>query len=226
MPAACRGRPRSLTSVTSPHLTHGPRVAHARGLVLMLHGGAEHGVQPVGDRSRAWLRSRLMMAQLQRPLRRAGVEVWLLRYRLVGWNHGHAALPSPVPDARWALDQVRRERPDLPVVLLGHSMGARTAVAVADDAQVRGVVGLAPWFPADDPVASLAGKRLAAAHGRRDEITRYDESARFVTSAARVAASATLTDMGDVGHYLLKGLRRWNRFALTESLATLASPDR
>ena len=36
----------------------------------------------------------------------------------------------------------------MPVVLLGHSMGGRTAVAVADDPSVVGVVALAPWLPA------------------------------------------------------------------------------
>ena len=40
------------------------------------------------------------MAQLQRPFHRAGLDVWLLRYRFTGWNHGHQAHPSPVPYAR------------------------------------------------------------------------------------------------------------------------------
>ena len=56
-------------------------------------------------------------------LNRAGASLWLLRYAVRGWNQRVAAPPSPVPDARWALDEVRSELGDVPVVLLGHSMG-------------------------------------------------------------------------------------------------------
>ena len=105
-------------------------------------------------------------------------------------------MSDPVADARWALAEVRRELGDLPVCLLGHSMGARTAVHVADEQHVVGVVGLAPWWPADEPVDALRGKRLVGAHGRRDRITSYRQSARFVARAADVAASAELRDMG------------------------------
>ena len=93
-----------------------------------------------------------------------------------------------------------------PVVLLGHSMGARTAVHVADDAAVRGVVALAPWFP-----PRRAGRRrwpastLVAAHGSRDRITssRGDPRVRRARRA-RSAPTATYVDMGRVGHYMLR----------------------
>ena len=193
-------------------------VARPRGLVLLLHGGAEHGKALVDGKSRSWLRSRLMMLQLQHAFRRRGLSVWLLRYRYVGWNGGTPA-HSPVPDARWALDLVREVHGDVPVVLLGHSMGARTAAAVADDASVTGVVALAPWFPPKEDVGRLAGRVLRAAHGRKDEITSYDATSAFVHRATKQGVDATLTDMGDVGHYMLRALHRWNRFARRETLA-------
>lgn len=199
--------------MSRPHLTRSSPVRDPRGLVLMLHGGAEHDLEPTGSRSRPWQRSRLMMVQLQRPFRRAGLDVWLLRYRFTGWNHGHAEYPSPVPDVRWALDEVRRSHGSLPVVLLGHSMGARTAATVADDRSVHGVVGLAPWFPPDDPVEPLAGKHLVAVHGRADRITNFGATSTFVRRAAAVAASTELVDMGDLGHYMLRGMGRWNEQA-------------
>ena len=126
--------------------------------------------------------------------------------------------PSPVPDARWALDQAAAEHPGVPVVLLGHSMGARTAVHVAGHPAVVGVVGLAPWLEPSDPVDTLAGKHLVAGHGSRDKITSARMTRSYVERAGQVAASARFVDMGHLGHYMLHKPRRWNRFALESTL--------
>ncbi len=204
----------------SPGLTHAPVVA-PRGVVLMLHGGADRGTKPVDERSLSWQRSRRMMREIEDDLNVAGVAVTLLRYRVKGWNAHRGVMPSPVPDARWALEQVKASYPDTPIVLLGHSMGARTAVAVADDPLVAGVVALAPWFPRGEPVEALTGSVLHAAHGRKDRITSARATADFVARAARVGAEAHFHDMGRVGHYMFRAAGRWNEFAVTRSLALL-----
>ncbi|MGZ4438059.1 MAG: alpha/beta hydrolase [Nocardioidaceae bacterium] len=206
----------------SPSLTRRDVDGRPRGLVLMLHGGKADGLGEVGDGSASWRRSRWMMDQIGNRLGDAGVAVWLLRYAHRGWNARVAFPPSPVPDARWALDQVRHAHGDVPVVLLGHSMGGRTAVAVADDASVTGVVALAPWLPADEPRTPLAGKRLAAAHGRSDKITSARQTRAFVEHAAGIAASAEFHDMGRVGHYMFRRIAAWNEFAASRSLALLS----
>jgi len=207
--------------MSSPSLLRRDPATAASGLVLMLHGGRANGLTQVDDRSASWRRSRWMMGHIEDRLHAAGVGLWLLRYQVRGWNAGAAAQPSPVPDARWALDQVRAQLGPLPVVLLGHSMGARTAVAVADDPSVNGVVALAPWLPADEPVRPLAGKHLAAAHGRTDKITSARQTEAFVRRAGSVAASTEFADLGRVGHYMFRRIARWNDFAATRSLAFL-----
>ncbi len=202
----------------APCLTRRDPAGTPDGLVLMLHGGKAHGHSPVGDRSASWRRARWMMGQIGGDLQRTGLAVWLLRYGVSGWNDPAA---SPVPDVRWALEEVRHAHGEVPVVLLGHSMGARAAVAAADDPTVAGVVALAPWLPADEPVLALAGKRLAAAHGRTDKITSARQTRAFVRRAEQVAASAEFHDMGPVGHYMLRHVAAWNRFARDQARALL-----
>ncbi len=192
-----------------------------RALVLLLHGGKDRSTEPVDNRSASWRR----MAALQRAVtdtaHEAGASTWLLRYRVRGWNGG-----APVTDARWALDEVRREHGGIPVVLLGHSMGGRTAVHVADDPSVVGVVALAPWLSQGETVTGLAGKTLRAAHGSADRITSARATRAYVERARATGADATFTDMGRVGHYMLRRVGAWNDFAAQETLRLVAGPDR
>ncbi|WP_196780853.1 alpha/beta fold hydrolase [Nocardioides sambongensis] len=190
-----------------------------RGIVLLLHGGKPRDPGPVPPRSASVWRMQAMRDAVAPALARHGLASWLLRYDARGWNGG-----APVADARWALDRAREEHPGLPVVLLGHSMGARTGARVADDPAVRGLVALAPWFDSADPVAPLAGKSLVAAHGRRDRITSARMTRAFVVRAGEAGADARFVDMGLTGHYLLHGSRRWARLA-RDAVLTMASAE-
>jgi predicted esterase len=202
-------------------LTIGPEPDDVRAVALMLHGGAERGPDPIDERSLAFRRTRWMTTTISGRLGRAGVQTALLRFQVKGWNAQQAGspAPSPVADARDALAHLRACIPDLPIVLVGHSMGARTAAWVSDEPGVVGVVGLAPWLPPDDPVDALAGKHLVAAHGRRDRITSARATAAYVRRAERVAASARFLDMGALGHYMVAGVRRWNATAVSATLS-------
>ena len=166
-----------------------------------------------------------MRDAIQARIHDAGLSLWLLRFSVRGWNLGVADEPSPVPDARWALQQVEREHPGLPVVLLGHSMGARTAVHAADHPGVVGVVGLAPWLEPGDPVTALTDRHLVAGHGSRDRITSAKMTRKYVDRASDVAASADFVDMGRLGHYMLAHPGRWNRFAVDATLDLLGRAE-
>ncbi|MBU2696913.1 MULTISPECIES: alpha/beta hydrolase [Pimelobacter] len=182
--------------------------ADPRALVLVLHGGADRSTAPLGPRSGAWRRSQALARHLAPTLLADDIGIVVLRYGVKGWNAGVDELPSPVPDARWALDEITAEH-DVPVAIVGHSMGARTGVAVADHPSVRGVVALAPWLPADDPITPLTGKVLRAAHGRLDRITSPRATRKYVERAAAVA-DTEFTDMGPIGHYMLRRVPLWN----------------
>ncbi|WP_439936621.1 alpha/beta hydrolase [Nocardia sp. N13] len=203
--------------MTDPLLTTYDAPGRARAMILVLHGGKPRSQQAIDGRSLSWRRALWLQRDIAARAHESGVGVWSVRYRERGWNGG----VDRTADARWALDEVRAAHGDVPVVLLGHSMGARVAVHVADDPSVRGVVGLAPWWSAQDPVHTLAGRTLRAAHGRRDRITSFGETVRFVERARAVADSAELRDMGPLGHYMLTGAGHWHDVAIASSLDVL-----
>ncbi len=176
-----------------PHLTRYDAGVRPRAVILMLHGGKDRGHEVVDGRSLSWRRTAVMQRDIARSAQEAEVSTWLLRFTHRGWNGGAAR----IADARRALDAVRQELGDVPVCLLGHSMGGRTAVHVADDPSVRGVVALAPWLP---PGESVGGPARQAAV-RRPRQPRPDHlgsraTQAFVRRAAEVAEVAEFRDMG------------------------------
>ena len=104
-----------------------------RGVVLVLHGGTPHSLEPVGTRSGSLWRMQVLRNALQRDVLGAGHALWLLRYARRGWNGGTTR--SPVPDARWALDQVRAAYGDEDAVLVGHGTAWTVLVAALTGAQ-------------------------------------------------------------------------------------------
>ncbi|MFD8452261.1 alpha/beta hydrolase [Streptomyces coelicoflavus] len=189
--------------------------------VLVLHGGRAQS----RSAARPWQLAALRMHPFLRALEAATVrdDVFLgqVRYRSRGWN-GVAA--EPLRDTRRALAELRGLVGDVPVVLLGHSMGGRAALRAADADGVRGVVALAPWCPPGEPVAQLRGRDVLVLHGDRDRVTDPAESAAYVSRARAAGARAGMLLVADGDHAMLRHHAGWHRTA-TAAVAHLLAPE-
>ncbi len=193
--------------------SHLPR--RPQGAVLVLHGGASRsGRPPVSPTQLSVLR----MVPVARRVARAGrgrLAVFRLLNSYRGWDAAH----TPLDDVAWALDEVRRRHGELPVGLVGHSLGGRAALLSGARAGVRSVVALNPWvYPSDD--ADLAGRRVLFVHGADDRVA---DPARAAAVARRIAAT---TDVGFVSvtgarHAMLRHGSLFERAAADFCLATL-----
>lgn len=177
-----------------------------RCMVLVLHGGKVDS----HARSRPWHLSRLRMWHFTWALRRAGrgrgIAVAQVQYRYRGWNGGER---SPVHDARRELLRARREFPDTSVVLVGHSMGGRTAAAIAEDPAVIGIVALAPWWPDGGELDSVRHDQVVRVlHGAADTWTDAGKSRRAVDAARARGVDAVFDEMVG-GHFMIRRARSW-----------------
>lgn len=195
-----------MSNEPTPVLRTGRRV-HAPSLVVLVLGG---GKDASWARSRPWHLAGLRMWPFTFMLRRAGrdISVQQLQYRFRGWN---APDRSPVEDARWALDRIHDQHPDVHVVVVGHSMGGRTAAALIDDPSIVGVVALAPWWPDGTEVDALATDRaLLVVHGSADRWTDPRTSRRATDRAAARGVDARYLSVPG-GHFMLRNPRTWSR---------------
>jgi len=203
--------------VSAPHL----RVlgtSNARAVVLVLHGGQETSTARANRFRPAYLRMLPFARDLAWAGRDDGLAVWALRYRVRGWN-GPAM--DPVLDARWALGEARRRHPGAPVVLVGHSMGARTALWVADDPAVAGVCALAPWTPAGVPVDQLSGRTVLIAHGDQDRVTAPALSLAYGLRAKEVTEATCRFDVRGDTHAMLRRAKEWRLLVRRFTLGVL-----
>ncbi|EWC58317.1 hypothetical protein UO65_6409 [Actinokineospora spheciospongiae] len=203
-----------------PHLTvFDPAPGRGvRAVVLVLHGGRERSRAPVTRHQLAYLRMVPFARDLHRRGADAGVAVWLLKNRYRGWN---APDLDAVRDAEWALERVRAAHGDVPVVLVGHSMGGRVALRVGGDPSVVAVAGLAPWCKPGEPVEQLAGRAVLIAHGVLDRMTDPRLSYDFARRARAVTDRVVRFDVPGEGHAMLRKAGKWTRLVTGFALGAL-----
>jgi dienelactone hydrolase len=191
--------------IMTPGLLDVARPDAARAVTLVLPGGKANSFDVMRGDGLATARMKPFAKRLAKI---DGMGVFVARYRYQGWNEGVA---SPLADARWALEQIQAQYPGSPVVLVGHSMGARVALRCAAQESVAGVVALAPWLPAGEPVSHLSGRTVVMAHGNLDFVTSAAGSLAFARRArAEGAAIGRGKVIGDL-HAMLFRAHLWNR---------------
>ena len=121
--------------------------------VVCVNGGQARDVEGTWSASLEWLAGRL-------STRLPEIAFAEVRYRVKSWKR----LDSCFEDARAAVREVGASR----TMLVGFSMGGAVSIGIADEPGVEGVVGLAPWIPAELDVSRLHGKRLTVFHGALD----------------------------------------------------------
>ncbi|MET9195938.1 alpha/beta fold hydrolase [Streptomyces olivaceus] len=196
------------------------RPARTRAAVLVLHGGRVESRAAARPWQPAALRMRPFLRDLEAATGLDDVFLAQVRYRSRGWN-GVAA--EPLRDTRRALAELHGLVGDVPVVLLGHSMGGRAALRAAGADGVRGVVALAPWCPPGEPVAQLRDRRVLVLHGDRDRITDPAGSAAYVSRARGAGARAGMLVVEDGDHAMLRRHTLWHRTARA-AVAHLTDP--
>jgi dienelactone hydrolase len=191
-----------------------------RGAVIVAHGGTEVSSEPVTPFDLAVLRMVPFELAIRHGLRGAAVAVSRPRYRVRGWNGEQA---SPVADLRAVIDELVTRFGPIPVVLIGHSMGARASFRVAGHPAVTAVAGLAPWLPPTEPVDQLAGRRVLLAHGTADTVTRPAETWAYAERARAITTAATIEVLGGE-HTMLRRAPLWHRLAVDFSRLSLDLP--
>jgi pimeloyl-ACP methyl ester carboxylesterase len=195
-------------------------VTSVRGVVVVAHGGQEVSTAPTSAVQPAVLRMIPVAVAVGHALRGRGVQVRRPRFQVRGWNGAQA---SPVQDLIDLLDDIRGGIGPVPVVLVGHSMGARAALRAAGHPSVAAVAGLAPWLPPGEPVEQLAGRRILLAHGTADVVTSaaetwaYAERARALTTVAEI-------EMRGGDHPMIRRAPLWHALAATFACVSLGLP--
>jgi len=209
-------------------MPHVPRLgftgddARAEAVVLLLHGGEPHHFAPV----RPFDLSVVRMFPFGRSVVRAGqgrIALASLRYAVRGWNGKHE---SPLPDALWALDRIGERFGDLPVGLVGHSMGGRVALRVGDHRIVRSVAALAPWLPDGESIPALSDRKVLLAHGTADRITDPKETAALARSLGADGVDVELHEFTGGRHAMLFPAKPWHDLVAEFMVRTLLAPAR
>lgn len=164
----------------------------------------------------------LRMVPIARRLARAGRGT-LGVFRLLNSHRGWDSTHTPVHDVTWALGELaRRYGDDVPVGLVGHSLGGRAALLAGTAPPVRSIVALNPWvYPTDH--ADLTGRRVLFVHGTDDRVASI-EKARAVARALATTTDVSFVTVDGGRHAMLRHAGEFERAAVRFTIDSLRDP--
>lgn len=177
-------------------------------VVLVLHGGQAHSQEPTSWRQGSVLRV-MPFAWSLASAGRGRLAVAFLRYAVRGWNSDG----DPLRDARWALTEIEKAYPGMPIALVGYSMGGRVALQLAGECRAAVLVTLAAWVvPAETTSWRAApGLRALLMHGGADRVTDPQGSELAARVLRAGGASAEVELVTGATHSLLRQPLYWQR---------------
>jgi alpha-beta hydrolase superfamily lysophospholipase len=140
-------------------------------------------------------------------------------HRLLNTHRGWDSSTTPVMDVAWALDRVTDQHGNLPVALVGHSLGGRAALLAGHDPQVRSVVALNPWVMPTDRVG-LRDTPVLVVHGGEDRLALPTRSAELARRLERTTPVGYVTIPGG-RHAMVRHARAFEACAADFVTATL-----
>ncbi len=172
--------------------------------MLVLHGGGSRGGPMRVSPAQLSVLRMIPVAQRISRVGHGRLAVLRLLNSRRGWDTTH----TPVDDVAWALGEVAtRFGDDMPVCLVGHSLGGRAALLSAGRPEVRGVVALAPWVYPSDATKDVAGTRIVIIHGDEDRVASTDRSRRVAQTLRRQTQVAYVIVEG--GKHAMLSRRRY-----------------
>jgi dienelactone hydrolase len=171
-----------------------------------VHGGA--GRREAVPVSRTQLSVLRMLPIARRIARTRDLAVFRLLNSRRGWGDDD----TPLADVRWALEQVRKRFGDVPVLLVGHSLGGRAALLASTEPGVVGAVVLNGYLLPGDESVDPAGRRLLFVHGTADRIASYG-TAKSVAALLKARADVDFLTVEEGKHAMLRHGRAFDRAA-------------
>jgi pimeloyl-ACP methyl ester carboxylesterase len=196
------------------------RDSGVRAVVLVMHGGTSVSTKPTSPTQLAVLRMIPIAYAIRQAVHGTDVTVLRPRFEVRGWNDAQA---SPVADLNRQLDELPDTFGQVPVILVGHSMGARAALWAGGHRLVTAVAALAPWLPPGEPVAQLAGRRILLAHASGDMVTRPADTWAYAQRARQVTR-VTAVEIRGSEHAMVRRAGVWHQLAAEFTRAVLDLP--
>lgn len=214
---------RAGNSAPTPHLLGAAPEGRADAYILILHGGKPRSERTYLPLANASL---LRMLPFDREIRdrvRAHpggrgltIGTQLVQYRYRGWNEPRR---DSAQDAVWAVDEIReRYGKDIPIAILGHSMGGRAGAHLIEHRpdNVRSFFALAPWWPDLDGLRMKdAAPKLRVLHGSVDPITSPRDSRRQTEHLAEAGLDAEWFAVPAAGHFMFRQPSLWQELPCT-----------